>query len=68
METAARMQTAVPDVLDFSDESEETKRLYGLDHDDTREYGTRCSPARRLVEPRSPVRPALSQRTTLGYP
>lgn len=49
-ETAARMQTAVPDVLDLSDESEETKRLYGLDHDDTREYGTRCLLARRLVE------------------
>ncbi|WP_406696777.1 DUF1501 domain-containing protein [Singulisphaera sp. Ch08] len=49
-ETAARMQTAVPDVLDLSDESEETKRLYGLDREETREYGTRCLLARRLVE------------------
>src|SRR4051812_43058255 len=49
-ETAARMQTAVPGVLDLSDESEETKRLYGLDRDATREYGTRCLLARRLVE------------------
>jgi hypothetical protein len=49
-ETAARMQTAVPDVLDISGETEETRKLYGLDRDATREYGTRCLLARRLVE------------------
>jgi uncharacterized protein (DUF1501 family) len=49
-ETAARMQTEVPGVLDISGETEETRRLYGLDRDDTREYGTRCLLARRLVE------------------
>lgn len=49
-ETAARMQTAVPDVLDLSGESEATRRLYGLDRPETREYGTRCLMARRLVE------------------
>lgn len=49
-ETAARMQTAVPDVLDFSQETEATRRLYGLDDEATREYGTRCLLARRLVE------------------
>jgi hypothetical protein len=49
-ETAARMQTAVPEVLDISQETAETRSLYGLDNDKTREYGTRCLLARRLVE------------------
>jgi hypothetical protein len=49
-ELAARMQTSVPGILDLSGESEETRRLYGLDQDATREYGTRCLLARRLVE------------------
>jgi hypothetical protein len=49
-ETAARMQTAVPGALDISDETTETRKLYGLDQDATREYGTRCLLARRLVE------------------
>lgn len=49
-ETAARMQTAVPGVLDFSDETEATKKLYGLEDATTRDYGTRCLLARRLVE------------------
>lgn len=49
-ELAARMQTAVPDLLDLSRESEETNRLYGLDQPRTAEYGRRCLLARRLVE------------------
>jgi hypothetical protein len=49
-ETAARMQTAVPGALDLSGESAETKRLYGMDNPASREYGTRCLLARRLVE------------------
>jgi hypothetical protein len=49
-ETAARMQVAVPDALDLARESEETRRLYGLDNPETQEYGTRCLLARRLVE------------------
>ena len=49
-ELAARMQTAAKDALDLSGESEATKKLYGLDHDVTRDYGTRCLIARRLVE------------------
>jgi hypothetical protein len=49
-ETAARMQTAVPAILDLSDESLAIRRLYGLDREETREYGTRCLLARRLVE------------------
>jgi hypothetical protein len=49
-ELAARMQTAVPDVLDLSKETEDTKKLYGLDNPKSAEYGRRCLLARRLVE------------------
>ncbi len=49
-ELAARMQTAAKEALDLSQESPATKRLYGIDQDVTREYGTRCLIARRLVE------------------
>jgi hypothetical protein len=49
-ELAARMQVAAKEAFDISDETEATKRLYGLDHEETREFGTRCLIARRLVE------------------
>lgn len=49
-ETAARMQTAVPEAIDLSSESAATKRLYGLDNPVTEEYGRRCLLARRLIE------------------
>jgi hypothetical protein len=49
-ELAARMQTAVPEALDLSGETEETRKLYGLDRPPTAEYGKRCLLARRLVE------------------
>ena len=49
-ELAARMQTAAKEALDLSQETAETQKLYGLDHDETKEYGTRCLIARRLVE------------------
>jgi uncharacterized protein (DUF1501 family) len=49
-ELAAEMQTAVPEVLDISKESEATRRLYGLDNPRSAEYGKRCLLARRLVE------------------
>jgi hypothetical protein len=51
-ETAARMQTSVPDVCDVSDETGETRRLYGLDRADNyqRFYALQCLRARRLVE------------------
>ena len=49
-ELAAKMQTAVPDVLDFSKETDETRKLYGLDNPKSAEYGKRCLLARRLVE------------------
>jgi hypothetical protein len=47
---AARMQTAAKEALDLSRESDATRRLYGLDDPTTREFGSRCVIARRLVE------------------
>ncbi|QDU79886.1 hypothetical protein Pla110_16060 [Polystyrenella longa] len=49
-ETAARMQLAVPEVLDISQETKETHELYGLNNPETAEYGKRCLLARRLIE------------------
>lgn len=49
-ELAARMQQAAREALDISRETAATHRLYGLDDKATREYGTRCLIARRLVE------------------
>ena len=49
-ELAARMQTAAKEALDISDESDATKKLYGIDQNATKEYGTRCLIARRFVE------------------
>ena len=49
-ELAFRMQTAIPEVLRFEANSEETRRLYGLDHEETKTFGGQCLAARRLVE------------------
>jgi hypothetical protein len=49
-ELAFRMQTSIPEVLKFSDETEETKKLYGLDRPETREFGMQLLASRRLVQ------------------
>jgi hypothetical protein len=51
-ETAARMQTTIPDVCDVSRETEATQRLYGVDrqHPGEKFYALQCLRARRLVE------------------
>ena len=51
-ELAARMQTAVPDLMDISGETAETQRAYGLEADfrNTQTFGRVCLIARRLVE------------------
>lgn len=51
-ETAFRMQTAVPDLMDLRGESETVKKMYGLDADfkNTQTFGLQCLLARRLVE------------------
>lgn len=47
---AARMQTSAREATDISRESEATRKMYGIDQENTRDYGTRCLIARRLVE------------------
>lgn len=49
-ELAARMQLAAKEALDLSQESESVHKLYGLDDPVTKDYGSRCLIARRLVE------------------
>ncbi len=51
-ELAYKMQSSVPELTEFSGESEVIKKLYGLDSDDphTRSYGSQCLLARRLIE------------------
>ncbi len=47
---AARMQLEASKILDLSDESEATLKMYGMDNPTTRGYATRCIMARRLIE------------------
>ena len=49
-ELAHSMQQSVPRVVDFADETEETKRLYGLDLPHCRDFGMQLLAARRFVE------------------
>src|SRR5262249_39190317 len=49
-ELAARMQTSVPEAVQLDRETEETRRLYGLDQPQTKSFGTMCLTARRLAE------------------
>jgi hypothetical protein len=49
-ELAFRMQRSVPEVLDFAQETEETKKLYGIDRPESRDFGMQLLAARRFVE------------------
>lgn len=51
-ELAARMQLAVPELMDLSSESKETQESYGLfdEFQNTTTFGRQCLVARRLVE------------------
>ena len=49
-ELAYRMQSAAPEAVDLSKESEATRKLYGLDDEATEKFGRNCLLARRLVE------------------
>ena len=50
MEIAFRMQTATPELLDISSESEATKKLYGVGNKDCDKNARACLLARRLSE------------------
>ncbi len=51
-ETAFRMQSSVPELMDLRGEPESVKKLYGLeaDYKNTQTFGLQCLLARRLVE------------------
>lgn len=49
-ELAFRMQQSVPEVVDFSQETQETQTLYGIDQPHCREFGMQLLAARRMVE------------------
>ncbi|MBI1347371.1 DUF1501 domain-containing protein [bacterium] len=49
-ELAFRMQTAVPEVVNYADETAETQTRYGLDRKETKSFGEQMLVARRLVE------------------
>ena len=49
-ELAFRMQSAVPEAIDFANETAATTKLYGIDNDATKLAGQRLLAARRLIE------------------
>jgi hypothetical protein len=49
-ELAYRMQSAAPEAVDITTETNATRSLYGLDRAETADFGMRCLLARRLVE------------------
>ena len=49
-ELAYRMQSATPEAVDLSQETQETLDMYGVGKQPTDEYGRNCLIARRLVE------------------
>jgi hypothetical protein len=49
-ELAAGMQTAVPELMQIDQETAHTQSLYGIDREHSREFGTQCLVARRMVE------------------
>ena len=49
-ELAFRMQTSMPQVMDLSRETQNTKAMYGIGESATNAFGTKCLFARRMVE------------------
>lgn len=49
-ELAFRMQSNAPELVDLSKETDSTRKLYGVDEDGTKIFGTKCLLARRMVE------------------
>jgi hypothetical protein len=49
-ELAFRMQVEAPEITDISKESPFTRKLYGMDEPETKNFGHQCLMARRLAE------------------
>jgi len=49
-ELAFRMQTSAPEAFDLAQEPEHIQEMYGLNRDESKDYGRQCLIARRLIE------------------
>ncbi len=49
-ELAYKMQSTAPEAVDLATEDAGTLEMYGINNDRTRDFGTRCLMARRLVQ------------------
>ena len=49
-ELAFRMQDTLPELMDLSKESAKTLAMYGINEEDTNDFGRQCLMARRFVE------------------
>jgi hypothetical protein len=49
-ELAARMQLALPEAVDLSQETQDTQALYGMDQPESADFARGCLMARRLIE------------------
>ena len=49
-ELAFRMQTEAPELVDISEETDATHKMYGLHQPHTSDFGRRCLLARRMIE------------------
>ncbi|MCX6590208.1 MAG: DUF1501 domain-containing protein [Acidobacteria bacterium] len=49
-ELAARMQTEAPEAFEIEKETEATRKLYGYDKPETKDFAWQCIMARRLIE------------------
>ena len=50
LELAYQMQSAASDAVDLTNESDATKKMYGMDNPASSVFGTNCLMARKLVE------------------
>ena len=49
-ELAYRMQTSAPEAFDLAQEPDHVQKAYGLDRNESKDYGRQCLIARRLIE------------------
>src|SRR6202008_999181 len=49
-ELAFQMQSSIPETLQLEKETEDTRKLYGIDQKETKQFGEQCLAARRLIE------------------
>ena len=50
LELAFRMQSSMPDIMDYEKEKSSIKKMYGLENNTTKSFGTQLLMARRFIE------------------